>query len=129
MVKEYDGEFKIDCIALFETKVSGHKVESVCAKMGFEYSFQIEVVGFRCGIWFLWKEGTSIEILQVHPQFLHVRIRDKRCYRSFLYTAVYTSPHRALKTQLWEHLNELASKVREPWLLAGDLNVIVGSDE
>lgn len=77
-------EFNVDFVALLETQLSGHRAETVIAKLGFDYSFRVEAKGFAGGIWLLWKGETSIEILQAHPQFVHMHIRDRHCRRPFL---------------------------------------------
>ncbi|MBA0704625.1 hypothetical protein Golax_016870, partial [Gossypium laxum] len=97
-----------------DVRISGVRVEVVIAKLGFDYSFRVELVGFAGGIRLLWKEGSSVEVLKAYPQFIHVRIWDRRCHRPFLYTAVYASPKRGLRAQLWEHLDLLASGINEP---------------
>ncbi|MBA0758180.1 hypothetical protein Gotri_021201, partial [Gossypium trilobum] len=84
-LKEYNREFRLDFVALFEVRISGVRVEAVIAKLGFDYSFRVELVGFAGGIRLLWKEGSSVEVLKAYPQFIHVRIRDRRCRRPFLY--------------------------------------------
>ncbi|KAH1064674.1 hypothetical protein J1N35_029661 [Gossypium stocksii] len=35
--------------------ISGVRAEAVIAKLGFDYSFRVEAVGFAGGIWLLWK--------------------------------------------------------------------------
>ncbi|KAH1081879.1 hypothetical protein J1N35_021640 [Gossypium stocksii] len=75
-----------------------------------------------------WMTLMEFEI-EVHPQFIHIRIWDKRCRRPFPYTAIYTSPQRGTRAQLWEYLDKLALGINEPWLLSGDFNVIMNSDE
>ncbi|KAH1073529.1 hypothetical protein J1N35_025857 [Gossypium stocksii] len=118
-----------DFIVLFEPRISGVKAGSVITKLGFDYSFRVEASGFSGGIWVLWKAVNSVEILQVHSQFIHIRIWDKRCCRPFLCTAIYASPQRGTRAQLWEYLDKIALGVNEPWLLSGDFNVIMNSDE
>lgn len=53
ILNEYNKEFHLDVVALFETRISGSRAEAVIAKMGFDYSFRVDAVGFTGGIWFL----------------------------------------------------------------------------
>ncbi|KAK5840874.1 hypothetical protein PVK06_009779 [Gossypium arboreum] len=114
---------------MFEVRISGARAEVVIAKLGFDYSFRVEATGFAGGIWLLWNEGSSVEFFEAHLQFIHVRIRDRRCCRPFLCTAVYASPHSGLRTQLSEGLDLLATIINEPWILASGFNVVMSADE
>lgn len=60
-------DFQLDFITLFETRISGCKVENLLVKLRFEYSFKVEVERFAGGIWLFWNEGTSMEVLEIHP--------------------------------------------------------------
>lgn len=44
-------------MAFFETRISGSRAEIVITKLGFDYSFRVEAVGFVGDIWLLWREG------------------------------------------------------------------------
>lgn len=74
MLKEYMKEFGLDFVALFETRISGCKVESVIAKLGFTRSYRVEAEEFAGGIWVLWNDDSNVDVLSIHPQFVHMRI-------------------------------------------------------
>ncbi|MBA0758006.1 hypothetical protein Gotri_021043, partial [Gossypium trilobum] len=48
---EYNAEHKPDIVCLIEPKVSGKKTNVIIEKLGFNYSHQVEAVGFSGGIW------------------------------------------------------------------------------
>ncbi|KAJ4835906.1 hypothetical protein Tsubulata_006169 [Turnera subulata] len=58
---------------------------------------------------------------------MHMRVVDSNS--SFLFTVVYGSPKEAWRQYLWRNLEVLASSSIEPWLLAGDFNAIIASEE
>ncbi|KAG8492471.1 hypothetical protein CXB51_009568 [Gossypium anomalum] len=69
------------------------------------------------GIWFLWNDDVSVEILLAHPQFIHVLIRSFFSPSTFIYTVVYASPQALKWKPLWDFLNLLAVNIVGPWVL------------
>ncbi|KAI9080858.1 hypothetical protein K1719_037167 [Acacia pycnantha] len=47
----------------------------------------------------------------------------------FLLTAVYVVPYESLKFSLWQDLQRLADHISIPWVVMGDFNDILMSDE
>lgn len=46
-----------------------------------------------------------------------------------LLDVVYGSPQRSKRRALWNSLNQISDKVDGPWIIAGDFNAILESDE
>lgn len=128
-LREYRRDFQPDLVALFETRISGKSADTVVAKLGFDDSPRVQASGFSGGIWLLWSENIRVEILQIHPQFLHLRVFTNGGQFPFLCTAVYASPHPHLRNILWKELGNIAVDVKEPWIMARDFNAILRSDE
>ncbi|PPD96025.1 hypothetical protein GOBAR_DD06955 [Gossypium barbadense] len=59
---------------------------------------------------FMAKEG--VEVVKAHPQFIHMRVQKLRSHTLFLCSVVYS-----------------VDKVEDPWLVVGDFNTILRSDE
>lgn len=74
-------------------------------------------------------EGTSVEVLHVHSQFIHVRVWDRRCNSTFLCTAIYAIPHHDKRRDLWEHMEVLVASITKLWMLARDFNVVLHDEE
>ncbi|MBA0819629.1 hypothetical protein Gohar_025672, partial [Gossypium harknessii] len=91
-VKEYKREFSLDLISLFETHVSGQRVDGIIGKLGYQNSFKIEASVFFGGIWLIWNGNVDIEILYLYPQVIHMRFCSKRMNYTFLVLAIYASP-------------------------------------
>lgn len=70
----------------------------------------------------------SVQILQAHHQFIHTRMQLAEGQTS-LFTAVYASPMRHERRQLWKELNNIAKSNQEPWVLVGDWNMILDASE
>lgn len=61
---EYNREFKHDIVSLFETRVSGGKVDKIIANLGFQYSHRVEAIGLFSGVWVGWKDSVSVEVIR-----------------------------------------------------------------
>jgi hypothetical protein len=93
---------------------------------GFLFS---EVSGYAGGIVVAWKtKSFVVHLLQKKFQFLHIKMSYPRG-RTWLFTAVYASPNEDNRRILWNDLKDIATSNRDPWLLAGDFNDILGANE
>ncbi|GMJ12449.1 hypothetical protein HRI_004914100 [Hibiscus trionum] len=113
-------------VSLFEPRVSGIQVDKVVAAFGFNRSFRIEAHGFSGGLWLLWRELVRLDILTVSNQFLHGRYKLEAFDRWIFFTFVYASPEVAKRKCLWGQLNP---GMGHHWVLRGDFNVILSSNE
>ncbi|TYH53243.1 hypothetical protein ES332_D09G085600v1 [Gossypium tomentosum] len=55
-------------------EVSRVRVNCVINKIGFPNSFQVEANEFVGGIWKIWNENFLVDILDVHPQVVYMKI-------------------------------------------------------
>ncbi|KAH1121098.1 hypothetical protein J1N35_004258 [Gossypium stocksii] len=93
--------------------------------VGFQNSFTSEVLGFSGGIWLLWNDNITIDIVKVHPPVVHMRITQGSS--AFISSAVYASLQKM--RELWKAFDDFAYYVCEPWILAGHFNSILGGSE
>ncbi|XP_031124225.1 uncharacterized protein LOC116026939 [Ipomoea triloba] len=113
---------------LVETKVSGENANSICVKIGFEKWARVEAIGYSGGIWIMWSGTLQIDILNFHPQFVHMTVTEPTG-RMWNFSVVYGSPSLQLRRRLWNSLSRNKVQVDHPWLIAGDFNAIVNSEE
>ncbi|KAI9117917.1 hypothetical protein K1719_011059 [Acacia pycnantha] len=76
-----------------------------------------------------WKKvQIDVVVLRKEKQFIHLQCSfpDKE---AFFLTGVYAIPQPALKHSLWQDLLSLSSSIHRLWVLAGDFNDILSSDE
>lgn len=92
MLKEYRTDFGPNLVCLLETRVSSVRAYDVITKFGFSNSFRVEANGFAGGIWFVWNDNISDEVLEVYFQMVHVKISSNQNRDSFLCSIVYSSP-------------------------------------
>ncbi|XP_039010567.1 uncharacterized protein LOC120139409 [Hibiscus syriacus] len=88
-------------VAILEPRISGDKADRVISKIGFSNSYRVETRGFSGGIWLLWDDSLSVDIVATHPQFIHALVNGGFFRNSFFVTAVYGSPHRTNHMSLW----------------------------
>ncbi|KAI9125777.1 hypothetical protein K1719_003195 [Acacia pycnantha] len=121
--------YKPDIFVIVEPRISGPKADKVIKKLGFQFSHRIEATGFSGGIWILWSSNVSITFLANQVQFIHMEVSWVHHGSTFLFTAVYGSPHKKFRQFLWQDLQLIANNLSSPWLLAGDFNAILSPDE
>lgn len=70
-----------------------------------------------------------MEILNYHPQVIHLRLRNNQNSKHFMCSIVYASLHAMIRRELWSFLSTLLESVTEPWIMAGDFNCILDNSE
>ncbi|KAG8635731.1 hypothetical protein MANES_16G058825v8 [Manihot esculenta] len=99
-VNEYRRLYKIDVIALLETRVSGSQADKICKDLGFEHWLRVEAFGFSGGIWVCWNNnGFELEVLNTHPQFINCKIKPT-WGSPWIVSFVYGSPNTGLRRLL-----------------------------
>lgn len=74
-------------------------------------------------------ETVSVTKLHATKQAIHYNIRCKTSNCSFLFTAIYGYWNKISRKPLWESFYHNSLNWTEPWLIAGDFNVILKPDE
>lgn len=121
--------FKPDIFSLLKPRVCGRKTDEVIDKLGFQYSHRVEAVEFSGGIWISWKNTVNLEVIRNHPQFILVRICSSVSSQYVFIAFVYGSPNWRKRRLLWEQLKTTIPSASIPWLIIGDFNAILSSDE
>ncbi|CAI9106595.1 OLC1v1005787C1 [Oldenlandia corymbosa var. corymbosa] len=120
-------QYNPDVVAVLEPRISGGKADDFVRMSGFDRSFRVEAVGFKGGIWVLWKERVKLSVLICDKQYVHVSVKMDR--ENFLVTFVYASPNPTIRRSLWEGLNAIAQGIRELWIVGGDFNCLLRVSE
>ncbi|KAG4179860.1 hypothetical protein ERO13_A10G131300v2 [Gossypium hirsutum] len=111
-VSEYQKEFQLEIVCLFETRTSGVRADRIISQIRMAWSCRIEANGFSSGIWNLWNEIVSIDILAIHPQMVHMKVCSKNDSSSFICTVVYASPQQRQRKDFWYILDVLNESER-----------------
>ncbi|GMY14460.1 hypothetical protein FCV25MIE_09699 [Fagus crenata] len=117
-------------VVLVETRILGQRVVDVSTALGFDRVIRSDAEGFSGGIWLLWDSGSvTLDILQVNNQAIHAIVHVHHSNPPWLFIALYASPKFATRLSLWEHLTSFAGSHNLPWMIAGDFNEILASNE
>uniref|UniRef100_A0A803PI13 Reverse transcriptase zinc-binding domain-containing protein n=1 Tax=Cannabis sativa TaxID=3483 RepID=A0A803PI13_CANSA len=84
-----------------------------------------EVVGIGAGFALLWNEGVDLELIKVSNGIFQVLIKEPLLKVHWMLFTVYGRPYETEKQLFSEELEKRINKVRIPWVVIGDLNVIV----
>ncbi|KAI9115404.1 hypothetical protein K1719_013723 [Acacia pycnantha] len=124
VIRDFKFKYKVDMLVILEPRISSNHATKVIKSWGFKKSVRMEAEGFSGRIWLLWNfEELGVDVLLKNDQFIHVRVQLGGG-EEMLFAAIYTSPSEQKKRQLWDSLYNLASGIREPWLLVVDFNEI-----
>ncbi|CAN1182171.1 hypothetical protein LINPERHAP2_LOCUS35836 [Linum perenne] len=118
-------ECNSDVVILVEPKVSSIVADRSCGKLGFEEFVCVEEIGFSGGIWLLWHPcKVQLRVLEHHSQLLHL---EGNCggVENFLLTAIFGKPNMRAHELLWDSIKRILMNVVDPWILAGDFNVLL----
>lgn len=113
---------------LMETKTSSVILESVRIRLGFHDCLTVNPVGRSGGLAMLWKEESSLEVVNFSNQHIHTRVRELGCERNLFITGFYGSPITCRRVFSWSFLSSLNHSTY-PWCVVGDFNKIVVQDE
>lgn len=114
-------------IVLIETEISGSRADAICNKLGKIHWVRSDAEVFSGGIWLLWDESViNVVPMDANRYFIHAVVSLKNGLRCML-TAMYTSPRENVRKHLWVELDTLV--VNEPWVLLGDFNCVLSSEE
>jgi exonuclease III len=117
-------------VVLVETRISGQRAVEVSTALGFDRVIRSDAEGFSGGIWLLWDSGSvTLDVLHVNNQAIHATVQVHHSNPPWLFTAIYASPRFASRLLLWDHLKKFSTTHNLPWMIAGDFNEILTSNE
>ncbi|XP_015168371.1 uncharacterized protein [Solanum tuberosum] len=80
-------------------------------------------------IWFFANHDIDITVINDTEQQLTIKLIQANQSHNFFVALVYAKCNANDRLQLWEDVDQLTTIIREPWLIGGDLNVILNSEE
>ncbi|GLT94094.1 hypothetical protein SLE2022_118530 [Rubroshorea leprosula] len=120
---------KPDIFIIAEPRISGTTADDRINDMRFDEFVKVDARGFSGGIWVLWNRTVGdITILDCFSQAITLLV--KQAHRDpWLLSAIYANPVPTIRESLWQHLEQFTYTDGLPWLLLGDFNQIISSDE
>ncbi|CAN1132936.1 hypothetical protein LINPERHAP2_LOCUS7351 [Linum perenne] len=122
-------KFKPEVVILIEPRVSGIIADRVCQQLGFEEVRHVETIGFSGGIWVLWHPSSiTFNVSSSSRQFLHLE-GASNSMGNFALTTINGSPSVAEREHLWSDICRMSRNIKIPWILVGDFNAMLSSDD
>ena len=129
LVREIKKQYKLDFLAILETRANASKTERIIRQLGFSKFTFSAAEGYSGGIWCLWEEGSlTIEVIDRQKQFMHLCIVTAKKEKWFL-TVVYASPNHIYRRSLWSALFQIKDEVQGRWCIGGDFNATLLANE
>ncbi|XP_019157557.1 PREDICTED: uncharacterized protein LOC109154147 [Ipomoea nil] len=114
-LKQFLSVYKPVILCLLEPKVSGVQADSICSRLGIEEWLRVEAFGFT-GIWVLWRDTISVDILTTHPQFVNIRVGGNNT-QLWTFSLVYGSPLASLRRELFSRCAGFVDWIHKEGLL------------
>ena len=111
-------------VCLLETRIKEHKMQEIFSKQfpGWKL-FHNYSIAHNGRIWFLWKDSIQVSLISLTNQSITCRIEEDT--GQFYFSAIYGCNTGVERQGLWNHLQVLNRDLsNEPWMMAGDFNVI-----
>lgn len=127
-LKEIRKKIFPDLLFLMETKKPSETVLSSLQWLDYPSKNLVDPLSLGAGgLALFWKNNIEVEIISSCIHFIDTKIKAKG--RSFYSTFLYGEPDRSKRVQVWTQLQDIALSRSGPWMLTGDFNDIIGSNE
>ncbi|XP_049397279.1 uncharacterized protein LOC125861414 [Solanum stenotomum] len=121
---------KVDVMGVVETRGKVHKVGNILKKMVTDWMHCLNSpMAYNGRVWLLWKDHIQVHILVVHEQFINCKISDKTSPFSSYFTVVYAKNESQQREDLWRELVQIGGIIQEAWLLTGNFNNVLTTDD
>lgn len=117
---------KIDCLVVLEPKIHTSKMEHICKKIGMR--FCIANSDDLAHIWIFWRDPLEFATINFDDQQMTIS-QSGTGQPAFQLTFVYAKCSIQERQVLWRSLLAMHSTLTGPWLVAGDFNCIMATDE
>ncbi|KAF4371778.1 hypothetical protein F8388_023091 [Cannabis sativa] len=118
-----------EVVFLAETKVGLDDMYAFMNRLGFVNVIGIPSVGIRGGFCLAWRQAGLIEVQHIFESGFHVIIPEMHGLAKWHLFCIYGTPYVEKKEEFWKWLTDTVSECGEPWVVIGDLNVILDESE
>ena len=117
-------------LVITETRVGRARAKAITDRLPFDGAAYADIVGYAGGIWLLWvTDAVDITILSSTEQEIHASVKVCQSSLSWIISAVYASPRFREHHLLWKNLCEVAALHSMPWIIFGDFNECLSSED
>lgn len=109
-------------------------VDNGRTRLNYDSSYGIDSIGLSGGNWLIWDSNRiSVDLLPHGQQALHLLVKvysnPKFAEFSWLLSGVYASTTLENRLLLWEDIKTIPSNFNAPWVLIGDFNEVINTNE
>ena len=116
-------------VFLSETKASLNRIKGIQRKLNFTQGITVPSDGRSGGLVMLWKEGTDVSFKSCSNGHIDVVVCEGAGAQPWRATGFYGHPDAGMRHSSWKLLELLKRQCDMPWVVFGDFNEIVNSDE
>ncbi|XP_060183587.1 uncharacterized protein LOC132613540 [Lycium barbarum] len=121
---------KIELFGCLETRVRENKAQNILSKVSSGWSTMCNYPMAPNGrIWLFWKPYLQVQVLQVQEQFIHCKVDNMTDAFSAFVTIVYAKNEAQERLSLWSDLTQLGNNITGAWLLSGDFNTLLFTED
>lgn len=132
LVKKFILQYHISFIALIETKIKDSILPAITKKIAKDWSW-ISNVGLagKARVLILWDSNIlEIQALTFSDQHITVTLKSLGGRINCVLSSVYGFNHAVAGKELWSDLSHISHSIGNiPWLISGDFNAMISSDE
>ena len=116
-------------VVITETRVRGDRARKIIEDLPFDGSFVTNTIGYVGGLWLLWKKDeVDISLLSSIEQEIYATMKVCSNNLSWFLSSIYASPRIVERKILWSNLSQVVQLHNLPWLLLGDFNKVLTSE-
>lgn len=116
-------------VFLAKTKANQNKIKGLQRKLKLTQGITVSCNGWSGGLAMLWKEGVDACFKSYLKTYIDVVVCEGNGAQSWWATRFYRHPNASMRHISWNLLESLKRQCNMPWVVFGDFNEIINSDE
>ncbi|XP_026428361.1 uncharacterized protein LOC113324255 [Papaver somniferum] len=118
-----------DIIFLSEMKINDNRIVRLTNFLCMPNSVYVPFVGAAGGLILLWKDGFSVDIVGSTSKMIHAIVSDDPSKGEWFLSCTYGTPYKSEQKEQWSYIKDLSKCVIIPWVVLGDLNITIFSED
>ena len=116
-------------VFLAKTKANQKRIKGLQRKLGLTQGISMKSDGRSGGLAMLWKEGFDVRLKSCSNTHIDVVVCEGNGAQQLRATGFYGHPDSGMRPISWKLLDSLKRQCHMPWIVFGDFNKILNSDE
>ena len=129
-VRELITKYDSAILVIMETHISGDRAKEITNRLPFQGAIHTDTIGYARGMLLLWNvDEVEVSNLTSNEQEIHAIVKVNSSNLSWLFYAIYASRRYRERCLLWNNLSNVAQAHSLPWIIGGDFNEMLSSDD